>query len=260
MPPFPNATPSIMIFFCITHLLLASAFAFTTSPNLPHRHTHTQTNSKTALSMGLTLYGHPGTRSPLCNWAANELGVTLQAGDLHQNPHPFHQLPCLTDDNDVLVFESGAILAYLVQHYGDDKLSKADKASILAWIVWANASLDGICFKETPDGKVYDTALRNASNQKMARLDSILQEQKYCLVPSVGFSVADVAVASYLLYALQFFPDLDMSPWPAVKEYMKQSASRSAYGAAFGAAVQSKLVSALSSDVPPTKKKLFGVL
>jgi glutathione S-transferase len=61
-----------------------------------------------------TLYGHPGTRSPLINWGAcYAVGVELTMGDLSKNPHPFGQIPCLPDDDDVLVFESGAILHYL---------------------------------------------------------------------------------------------------------------------------------------------------
>lgn len=89
------------------------------------------------------------------NWAALELKLPLQPGDLSKNPHPFGQIPCLTDDNDVLVFESGAILNYL-QAKADKKGINDDprSASIASWIAWANASLDPICFLETPEGKV----------------------------------------------------------------------------------------------------------
>lgn len=111
--------------------------------------------SATSLSMGLTLYGSRGSRSPLCDWAANELGLSLEAGDLSKNPHPFGQIPCLTDDGGVLVFESGAILNYL-QSKADDKGMHGDarSAAVASWIAWANASLDPICFLETPEGKV----------------------------------------------------------------------------------------------------------
>jgi len=102
--------------------------------------------------MALTLYGSQGSRSPLVNWAANELDLSLTMGDLSKNPHPFKQIPCLTDDNDVVVFESGAILNYL-QLKADEKNAKKS-AAITSWISWANASLDPICFLETPDGKV----------------------------------------------------------------------------------------------------------
>lgn len=78
-------------------------------------------------------------------------------GDLSQNPHPFNQIPCLTDENDVRVFESGAILQYIYSNSNEDSVtgdSASRKASIASWISWANASLDPICFLETPEGKV----------------------------------------------------------------------------------------------------------
>jgi glutathione S-transferase len=63
----------------------------------------------------------------------------------------------LTDDDDVVVFESVAILMYLLEKQSPKTLAPAEHAAILSWITWANASLDKICFLETPDGKVYDT-------------------------------------------------------------------------------------------------------
>ena len=61
----------------------------------------------------MTLFGSQGSRSPLVNWGALESGVPLTIGNLVMNPHPFKQIPCLTDDGDVMVFESGAILQYV---------------------------------------------------------------------------------------------------------------------------------------------------
>ena len=86
-----------------------------------------------SLSMGLTLYGSQGSRSPLVNWGANELDLPLSMGDLAVNPHPFGQIPCLVDDEDVTVFESGAILQYL---YGKATTSdsKSRQAAITSWI------------------------------------------------------------------------------------------------------------------------------
>jgi len=90
--------------------------------------------------MALTLYGSQGSRSPLVNWAANELNLSVEAGDLSKNPHPFGQIPCLTDDNGVLVFESGAILNYL-QSKAADKGMHGDKkmAEVSSWIVSGEA-------------------------------------------------------------------------------------------------------------------------
>lgn len=119
-------------------LIASSAAAFSSSPNglkssrIP---AHTS-QSSTSLSMTLTLYGSQGSRSPLVNWAANELNLSVEAGDLSKNPHPFGQIPCLTDDNDVLVFESGAILNYLQSKAADKGIHDDKKmAEVSSWIV-----------------------------------------------------------------------------------------------------------------------------
>lgn len=196
----------------------------------------------------------------MVNWAADELDLTLEAGDLAKNPHPFGQIPCLTDDGGVTVFESGAILNYLLSK-ADGKGANGDPrlASVRSWIAWANASLDPICFLETPEGKVYDTGLRSA-NKRIDRLDSLLSDASY-LVPG-GFSLADVAVASYLLYVIQFFPDVDLySKWPSIVRYMKDCASREGYEKAFGGRTQGYCLERLGEMEKGggKEKKLFGV-
>lgn len=213
--------------------------------------------------MALTLYGSQGSRSPLVNWAADELNLALEMGDLSKNPHPFGQIPCLAD-GDAVVFESGAILNYLQSAADDGKGIQGDKrsAEVASWIAWANASLDPICFLETPEGKVYDTGLKSP-NRRIQKLDEILSDSTY-LVPG-GFSLADVAVASYLLYVVQFFPDVELySKWPNVVRYMKECAGREAYGKAFGENVQGFLLGKLekmeeSGGGGGKEKKLFGM-
>ena len=128
----------------LSFLLLASAAchsaAFaplkTNGLGCVHRSASDAHSSSTSLSMaGITLYGSQGSRSPLVNWGASEVGLDLTMGDLSKNPHPFGQIPCLTDDDNVLVFESGAILQYLysksAETNGD---SESRKAEITSWI------------------------------------------------------------------------------------------------------------------------------
>jgi len=170
---------------------------------------------------------------------------------------------CLTDDNDVLVFESGAILNYLqckADDNGEGTNTKARSAAITSWISWANASLDPICFLETPEGKVYDTGLKSP-NRRIDRLDQILSKSDFLV--DGGFSLADVAVASYLLYVIQFFPDVDLySKWQNVVRYMKDCAERDSYAKAFGENVQGfclQKLNAMQSGDGQEKKKLFGM-
>ena len=234
----------------------------------------TASNSPMVDTSTLTLYGHAGSRSPLINWACYELGFEIKVvSDLSKNPHPFGQLPCLTDKDDAVIFESGAILLYLLQYYRSNEqsssLSKQQLASITSWIVWANASLDPICFLETPNGKVYDTGLRQP-NRRIDKLNTILSNQSYLVRGDKDesiFTIADVAIVSYLGYVLQFFPDVTIADkWPAVASYMQNCINRPRYGQAFTTATQNRLLNALEKDIADnavaagTKdKKLFGM-
>jgi len=212
----------------------------------------------------LELYGSQGSRSPLVNWGAYELGLPLvMAENLASNPHPFGQIPCLTDDGGkTVVFESGAILSYL-QRKADDRDGLSDdnagrNAGINSWISWANASLDPICFLEI-DGKVYDTGLKKP-NRRVDALDRILSGRQFLLGDGEeNFSLADVAVGAYLLYVPQFFPDVDLSRWQHIMRFMKDCVSRDAYSNAFGPNVQQTLISRLDAMGGGEKKKIFGM-
>jgi hypothetical protein len=103
----------------------------------------------------------------------------------------------------------------------------------------------------------YDTGLRS-SNKRIEKLNQILSKSSY-VVPG-GFSLADVAVASYLLYVVQFFPDVELnSKWPHVVRYMKECASREGYEKAFGSNVQQFLLGRLNEMEGEKEKKLFGM-
>lgn len=254
---------SFLTFLATGLMVINPTLGFATVPSVPDcgiqsfKRQSPLISTSTSLSMAATLYGSQGSRSPLVNWGASELDVPLEmAKDMSQNPHPFGQIPCLTDDDDVCVFESGAILNHLYlksKTYETD--SAAKRAAIFSWISWANASLDPICFLETPQGKVYDTGFREP-NRRIDTLNKHLAKNEFLV--DGGFSLADVAVASYLLYVVQFFPDVDFSDkWPDVISYMKKCAGRDGYAKAFGGNVQSFLVNALNDM--GKKKKMFGM-
>ena len=95
-----------------------------------------------------------------------------------------------------------------------------------------------------------------------------MDDDESFLVPDAGFTLADVAVASYLLYVVQFFPDVASGiaqQWPPLYSYMQRCAARPAYGRAYGADAQQRLVAALqaAAEAPPPlpqlKNKKFGV-
>jgi glutathione S-transferase len=245
------------------------AFSFSPPSHRTSR-SRSPSSSTTALfadnKKSLTLYGSQGSRSPLVNWAAFELGLDITMGDLARNPHPFGQIPCLEhyhhhqeedgkqNEEPTVVFESGAILLYL--NGLKSSTSSSNSGEIYSWVCWANASLDPICFLETPNGKVYDTGLKDTNNRKIHKLNQVLQDRQFLVGNEI--SVADVAVASYLLYVVQFFPDVDLATWPNMVRYMKECASREAYGKAYGDRVQTFLLDKLDK-MGTNKNKIFGM-
>ncbi|CEF98128.1 Thioredoxin-like fold [Ostreococcus tauri] len=194
-----------------------------------------------------TLYGSPGSRSPLVNWYCHEIGLDVRARAPNDpsNPHPFGQVPALEDDG-LTVFESGAILMYLADAYGgmDDAKKRAEAA---AWVVWANATLDGVLFIENERGGVVDTGAKNPNQKRLRRLDDILREREFLVGDAWG--VADCAVAAYLLYVPQFFPRVSWAPYPNIARYMGRNCARDAYARAFGADVRAGIVDKLERDL-----------
>ena len=72
------------------------------------------------------------------------------------------------------MFESGAILQYVADKYGG--LDTPEKrAAVGKWIMWANASLDPICFKENERGQVIGTKLTE-SPRAILILEALLGE------------------------------------------------------------------------------------
>jgi glutathione S-transferase len=70
------------------------------------------------LNMAVTLFGNRGSRSPLVEWYLHEIGTPYtHREDRAGLPNPFGQIPALIDD-EVEIFESGAILLYLADKYG----------------------------------------------------------------------------------------------------------------------------------------------
>ena len=195
-----------------------------------------------------TLYGSQGSRSPLVDWYLHEKQIPFEAKDPHDvsNPHPFGQVPALRqNEDDVEVFESGAILLYLADACGELADAKA-KSNAYSWVLWANASLDPICFKEDINGRVIDTGIKNET-KGMRRLDDVLSKREW--LSGDQFGVADVAVAAYLLYVPQFFQGVSFKRWPNVAKFMGRCCSRDSYAKAFGPRVQSYLIGELMKDV-----------
>ena len=208
---------------------------------------------RTAPLKALKLHGSQGSRSPLVNWYLEELNVPYDMAPPKPSDHPFGQIPYLTDGS-VGVFESGAILLYIADKHDDKCTTPEQRAKFTKWVMWANSSLDPICFVENDRGQVMGTRL-DQPGRAVQVLDQLLSEQEY-LVEN-DFSVADVAVCSYLNYVPLFFPSVRLNS-PNIVNYMRRCAERPAFAKAFGAG-HANAVLAACDNAGSGGEKLFGL-
>ena len=190
--------------------------------------------------MALTLYGGARTRASMPRWYMEEKGIDydwrmldMRAGEHSREPflsiNPFGKLPALVHEDPELpngrlqLFESGAILLYLAEL--SDECSRIDQRSLAAqWVLFANATLATALFVPSNREKEFP--------RLMGVLNGLLEGGQPLM--GSGWGVADCAVNAYLAYLPIFFPDLDLSPYPAVQATIAATQARPAYRKVMG--------------------------
>lgn len=134
--------------------------------------------------------------------------------------NPFGKLPALKDDsNGLILFESGAILQYLAENYASEVGDPVSRAAISQWILFANSTLAIALF--VPSNKEREFP------RLMTVLDDIYSKGRF-LVGDV-WTAADCAVTAYLAYLPIFFPNEDLSPYPAVQQLIAETRDNPRY-------------------------------
>lgn len=102
----------------------------------------------------ITLYHSPRSRSVRVFWLLEELGLPYELKTVEFTPeslkgpeylkvHPLGKVPALQDDG-VTMFESGAIVEYLLEKYGKGRLAPAPgttaRAPFLQWVHFGEAT------------------------------------------------------------------------------------------------------------------------
>ncbi|MGA9383339.1 MAG: glutathione S-transferase family protein [Phormidium sp.] len=177
----------------------------------------------------LKLYGGAFSRAAIVKWYLEELSVPFEFVLLdmkngeHKQPeylaiNPVGKVPAIVE-GDFQLWESGAILLYLAEKYGNLPNSPEYKATLAQWVLFANGTLGPGVFVE---------ANRDREMPRlMTALNSILTNKPFLL--GEEFTVADVAVASLLAYIPIMLKEVDLSPYPAVLDYMKRVTERPAF-------------------------------
>ncbi|BAZ70132.1 MAG: glutathione S-transferase family protein [Pelatocladus maniniholoensis HA4357-MV3] len=181
----------------------------------------------------LKLYGGARSRASIVQWYLEELGLPyeyvmldMQAGE-HRQPeflaiNPMGKVPAITD-GDLQLWESGAILLYLDEKYSKVQHSPEERAKIAQWILFGNSTL--------ATGIFVEANREREMPRLMAPLNDILQRQLFLL--GGGFTVADVAVGSFLAY-IPMMLKLDLSSYPGIFTYIKRLSERPAFQATIG--------------------------
>lgn len=181
----------------------------------------------------LKLYGGARSRASIIQWYLEELEVPyefvlldMQAGE-HLQPdflkiNPIGKVPAIVD-GDFQLWESGAILLYLTEKYGKTAYSLEEKAIFSQWVLFANSSLGTGIFIEANREREMPRLL--------TPLNELFAKQPFLL--GNDFTVADVAVGSILCY-IPMMLKVDLSPYPAVLNYMQTISKRPAFQKTIG--------------------------
>ncbi|AOX04638.1 glutathione S-transferase [Moorena producens PAL-8-15-08-1] len=173
------------------------------------------------------------TRAAIVQWYLEELKVPyeyvvldLKAGE-HKQPeylsiNPMGKVPAIVD-GDFKLWESGAILVYLANKYGENPISLEEQSEIVQWVLFANATLGLGLFLEDRREKETPSLLKP--------LNELLTDKPFLL--GDNFSVVDIAVGSYLFYA-QILVNLDFKEYPAVADYLMRLSERPAFKETIG--------------------------
>ena len=187
--------------------------------------------------MVLKLFGGSRTRASMPLWYMEEKSIDYELVklDLQAKQHrgadflginPFGKLPALIDGNTLLedgsplvLFESGAILLHLAEHYSNDINTPAERALTSQWLLFANATLSIALF------------VPSSREHEFPRLMEVLNRQLEPDRPLVGdrWGVADCAVEAHLCYLPIFFPEIDLSPYPVIQALIERTKLRPAY-------------------------------
>ena len=193
----------------------------------------------------IKLYHAPRTRSVRVRWLLEELGVPYDLVPVTFKPPmktfsqdtPFGKLPAIVD-GDVTIGESGAIVEYILERYGNGRLAPAIgsplRGEFLQWVHYAEATAFpplGIIVWHTlfvGDADQVPGVVASARERAAAALDVVeraLTGKTYLL--GADFSAADVMMG-FTLAAARILGVLD-ERFPNLTAYLSRLDARPAF-------------------------------
>jgi glutathione S-transferase len=193
----------------------------------------------------LKLYYAPRTRAARILWLLEELGLPYQletvefrptSDTFFQQQTPTGKLPTI-EDGDLVMCESGAIVEYLLERYGEGRLAPAagapERARYLQWLHYAESTAfpplgNLVWLTRYREGAGADAALLADARKRAASGLDFLERQlgpgPYLL--GEAFTAADVMMG-FTLIAARLLGVLD-ERFPAVSAYLDRLMQRPA--------------------------------
>jgi glutathione S-transferase len=192
----------------------------------------------------LKIYHVPGTRSVRPLWLAYELGLDVEIIEVDFSPayrnspewraiSPAGKVPALSD-GDVSMFESGAMVEFILDRYGEGRLrpkpGTAESALYLQWSWFAEATLSRpLGLHRIMTSAKEGTGSAAADGEKKARnglaaVDHGLADRNFLLAE--GFTAADIMMG----YSLELLANLGVfdEEYPNAHAYLERLKSRDA--------------------------------
>jgi glutathione S-transferase len=201
----------------------------------------------------MKLHHVQGSRSCRVRWLLEELGLdyaletySLADGTLkgaaYRAKNPLGLVPTL-EDGGVVLFESGAILQYLLERYGEGRLEPEigtpERARYLQWFHWGEATMMpplGDIMRQRfllPEEKRSEAGLEDARKRLSKCLGALAAEvEEGGFVAGSEFSAADIMMA-YGPHLARMVGELPDEP-KAVHDYLARVGARPAFERAFG--------------------------
>jgi glutathione S-transferase len=196
----------------------------------------------------LTIHHLATSQSERIVWLCEELGIAYEmkrferradnrlAPPEYKALHPIGIAPVITD-GDLVLGESGAIVEYLIQTYGDGRLAvqrgEAGFADYLYWFHFANgtlqATLGRVMALERVDPSEKNAPLR-AAKDRLRLIFGALEKRagEVAYLAGAAFTAADI-MSVFSLTTMRLFKPVDLSPYPNILAYLQRIGARAGY-------------------------------
>ena len=195
----------------------------------------------------LTVHHLATSQSDRIVWLCEELGIDYDTVRYERDPvtrlappeyralHPIGTAPVI-GDGDIVLGESGAIIEYIIQRYGNGRLVVAADdpafADYLFWFHFANGSLmpaammgmvAGMMSGQSP---AVAESLRGRLDRGWAMVEARLGKTPY--LAGNAFTAADIMIL-FPLTTMRLFAPRDLSAYPNIRAYLPKIGARPAF-------------------------------